>query len=292
MDVLIPQQAGELLSGCQLAHDLMRLKGVPQQMPGTKLCAVRALDTGGTGPVEHMPDICRTIGKGLAAGRQNQDTGGRLCDRHILRNRLAHHRAAGNNTVIPYFRAARKGDALSHAGADGSLDNNGLSHFTRDGKVFVDKGPAQQRVINFVYGSHIEKQYTRTACTAGGGDDNASDLVYDNLLVPGGIKAIQLEKLNRGVKLLNRRLKGTNLILIMLLEGDKAVGNIHLMLDRRGGLDNLTGLIEHEVSVGSQQRLAFRAVDDKVFKGAFQLPLCGIACSTAADNTGRTNCFH
>jgi len=87
----------------------------------------------------------------------------------------------------------------------------------------------------------------------------------------------------------NRRLERGALLAILLLERDHAGPDGKLFLQGRERLDELRRVMRHDVAVGSQKRLALRAVHDVILDGALQLRVGGKPGAAAADHARLPN---
>ena len=294
LHVLVLQQLRDGAHG-QLPHDPVGPQGVPQEVPGAQLGAVGALDAGGPRPVEHLLHAeLVPLGVGSVGG-EDQNAGGGLGDdlpfRLVPGHGAAHHGPAGHDEVPLPQLSPRQGDALGEGGAHGDMEDRGLRHPARHGEVLVRQGLPRHGVMDGQHRGGVVHHRPHRQGDAPRRNGAAGDLVDQDLLVPGGVEALQQVELHRRPGLPDGGFQGLHLGSIGPLHADGAPLGLEERSDGGHGLHQLPGVVGHDVPVRPQQGLALHAVDDEVLHLAADLLMGGEARAAAAHHAGGKNQF-
>ena len=134
-------------------------------------------------------------------------------------------------------------------------------------------------------GLHVGHNGTHVERNAPLGDDAASDLIDDHLLVARRIKSAHGVNPELGV-IGKLPLEGLHRPMIVLLQGHHTLLRAHLGHNQVQGLEQPPGLLGHELLVHPQQGLTLRAVDDDRVRLGVELHMGGKARAARADNAG------
>eukprot|EP01022_Parablepharisma_sp_SALTPOND_P025228 TRINITY_DN5821_c0_g1_i1.p1 TRINITY_DN5821_c0_g1~~TRINITY_DN5821_c0_g1_i1.p1 ORF type:complete len:640 (+),score=159.46 TRINITY_DN5821_c0_g1_i1:371-2290(+) len=276
--------------GAQLAHDLVGVEAVAQQVARAEVAAARTLTAGHPGHVAHPLQVLALVGHHVVPrGQQDHPAGGLGHRRGGVNGHRSHHGPAHQHLVIVHRGAAGLRDDLLQGGADGHPGHHGPGHLAAHGQVTVSDRLVLYGLGDVDKGLHVGDHRAHHEREASFGHHPAQDLIDQHLLVASRVEVVQLEQLQAVAVPGQGLAQRGHGVIVLALEAHRALagpGGVH---DQAQAVQHQLGHGLHEIGVAHKQRLAGSPVGQHPLHLRVQLDVGGKTGTAGAHHARLTH---